>query len=261
MPMGLTNAPATFQHFMNDIFQDMSDIFVVVYLDVGLATSPGTCAGTRGFIRGKTRANGSPAYESPGAYKTREYGCQFWITRNPYGLPVQPVYTLVSIRALQQQRGGASPTPVTLATVAALAFALTLARRPRPACRPRCLRPRRPRPRPSPSPSPLPPSPSPFALARVLVPCCHVASVLPHPPPPLCHQPPPRRLPRHPTCRLTRPPAVSHAHPPSHMPPRRLTRPPAVSHAHPPSHTLSHRLTHCTPACLAQHGRGWTGCG
>ena len=33
MPMGLTNAPATFQHFMNDIFQDMSDIFMVVYLD------------------------------------------------------------------------------------------------------------------------------------------------------------------------------------------------------------------------------------
>ena len=33
MPMGLTNAPATFQHFMNDIFQDMSDIFVIVYLD------------------------------------------------------------------------------------------------------------------------------------------------------------------------------------------------------------------------------------
>ena len=33
MPMGLTNAPATFQHFMNDIFQDMSDVFVVVYLD------------------------------------------------------------------------------------------------------------------------------------------------------------------------------------------------------------------------------------
>ena len=33
MPMGLTNAPATFQHFMNDIFQDISDLFVVVYLD------------------------------------------------------------------------------------------------------------------------------------------------------------------------------------------------------------------------------------
>ena len=33
MPMGLTNAPATFQHFMNNIFQDMSDVFVVVYLD------------------------------------------------------------------------------------------------------------------------------------------------------------------------------------------------------------------------------------
>ena len=33
MPMGLTNAPVTFQHFMNNIFQDMSDMFVVVYLD------------------------------------------------------------------------------------------------------------------------------------------------------------------------------------------------------------------------------------
>ena len=33
MPMGLTNAPTTFQHFMNDIFQDMSDVFIVVYLD------------------------------------------------------------------------------------------------------------------------------------------------------------------------------------------------------------------------------------
>src|SRR6266481_1256554 len=72
---------------------------------LGLATSLGTCTGTCGFIRGKTHANGSPAYESPGAYKTCEYGCQFWITRNPYGLPVQPVYTLVSICALQQQRG------------------------------------------------------------------------------------------------------------------------------------------------------------
>ena len=72
---------------------------------LGLAMSPGTCAGTCGFIRGKTHANGSPTYKSPSAYKTREYGCQFWITCNPYGLPVQPVYALVSIRALQQQRG------------------------------------------------------------------------------------------------------------------------------------------------------------
>ena len=31
--MGLTNALVTFQHFMNDIFQDMSDLFVVVYLN------------------------------------------------------------------------------------------------------------------------------------------------------------------------------------------------------------------------------------
>src|SRR5882724_6201475 len=33
MPMGLTNAPATFQAFMNLIFRDMTDIFVVIYLD------------------------------------------------------------------------------------------------------------------------------------------------------------------------------------------------------------------------------------
>src|SRR5882724_313963 len=33
MPMGLTNAPTTFQAFMNHIFHDMTDIFVVIYLD------------------------------------------------------------------------------------------------------------------------------------------------------------------------------------------------------------------------------------
>src|SRR5882724_9847209 len=31
MQMGLTNAPATFQAFMNHIFRDMTDIFVVIY--------------------------------------------------------------------------------------------------------------------------------------------------------------------------------------------------------------------------------------
>jgi len=33
MPMGLTNAPATFQAFMNQSFQDMTDIFIGIYLD------------------------------------------------------------------------------------------------------------------------------------------------------------------------------------------------------------------------------------
>lgn len=33
MPFGMTNSPATFQHFMNDIFRDMADDFVVIYLD------------------------------------------------------------------------------------------------------------------------------------------------------------------------------------------------------------------------------------
>lgn len=33
MPFGLCNAPATLQHFINDVFRDFLDIFMVVYLD------------------------------------------------------------------------------------------------------------------------------------------------------------------------------------------------------------------------------------
>ncbi|KAE8206788.1 hypothetical protein CF327_g7489 [Tilletia walkeri] len=33
MPFGLCNAPSSFQRFMNDIFRDMVDVFVVIYLD------------------------------------------------------------------------------------------------------------------------------------------------------------------------------------------------------------------------------------
>src|SRR5882724_439977 len=33
MPEGLTNAPATFQRFMNNIFADMIDVIVIIYLD------------------------------------------------------------------------------------------------------------------------------------------------------------------------------------------------------------------------------------
>src|SRR6266481_5486384 len=101
----VSNLPSSSSYRVFGPLIPMSSIMTPTVCGIGLATSPGTCAGTCGFIHGKTRANGSPVYESPGAYKTREYGCQFWITRNPYGLPVQPVYTLVSIRALQQQQG------------------------------------------------------------------------------------------------------------------------------------------------------------
>ncbi|KAJ3537203.1 hypothetical protein NMY22_g5693 [Coprinellus aureogranulatus] len=33
MPFGLSNAPAAFQRFMNDIFSDLLDVYVIVYLD------------------------------------------------------------------------------------------------------------------------------------------------------------------------------------------------------------------------------------
>ena len=33
MPFGLTNTPSAFQHFMNDIFSDLLDIHIIIYLD------------------------------------------------------------------------------------------------------------------------------------------------------------------------------------------------------------------------------------
>ena len=33
MPFGLTNAPMVFQQFMNDIFSNLLDVYIVIYLD------------------------------------------------------------------------------------------------------------------------------------------------------------------------------------------------------------------------------------
>ena len=33
MPFGLTNAPTAFQRFMNDVFSDLLDVCIIVYLD------------------------------------------------------------------------------------------------------------------------------------------------------------------------------------------------------------------------------------
>ncbi|KAG5734830.1 hypothetical protein E4T56_gene626 [Termitomyces sp. T112] len=33
MPFGMTNSPTTFQYFMNNIFHNMNDVFVIIYLD------------------------------------------------------------------------------------------------------------------------------------------------------------------------------------------------------------------------------------
>src|SRR5712675_1500875 len=42
MPFGLTNAPVAFQHFMNDIFKDLLDVCITVYLDDILIYSDNT---------------------------------------------------------------------------------------------------------------------------------------------------------------------------------------------------------------------------
>lgn len=39
MPSGLTSAPVTFQHFMNGIFRDILDQYVVIYLNYILVFS------------------------------------------------------------------------------------------------------------------------------------------------------------------------------------------------------------------------------
>jgi len=33
IPEGLTNAPSTFQRFINEVFSDLIDVSVIVYLD------------------------------------------------------------------------------------------------------------------------------------------------------------------------------------------------------------------------------------
>jgi len=33
MPFGLSNTPLVFQHFINDIFSNLLDVFIVIYLD------------------------------------------------------------------------------------------------------------------------------------------------------------------------------------------------------------------------------------
>jgi hypothetical protein len=33
MPFGLTNTPASFQHFINDVLQPYLDVFITAYLD------------------------------------------------------------------------------------------------------------------------------------------------------------------------------------------------------------------------------------
>ena len=40
MPFRLTNTPSTFQHFMNDIFSDLLDVHIIVYLDDILSDNP-----------------------------------------------------------------------------------------------------------------------------------------------------------------------------------------------------------------------------
>src|SRR5882672_1040571 len=73
MPEGLTNAPAAFQRFMNDIFADMIDVIVIIYLDDILIYSDNISehkAHVREVLR-RLRANGLFAHADK---------CEFHIT-------------------------------------------------------------------------------------------------------------------------------------------------------------------------------------
>jgi len=51
MPEGLTNAVAAFQRFMNDIFVDMIEIIVIIYLDDILIYSDNISGNTKLTLR------------------------------------------------------------------------------------------------------------------------------------------------------------------------------------------------------------------
>ena len=77
MPEGLTNAPAAFQWFMNDIFVDMIDINVIVYLDDILVYSDNLAEHKRHVweVLRRLRANGLFAHADK---------CEFHITSCEY---------------------------------------------------------------------------------------------------------------------------------------------------------------------------------
>ena len=77
MPEGLTNAPAAFQRFMNDIFADMIDINVIVYLDDILVYSNDLSEHKRHVreVLWRLRANGLFAHADT---------CEFHITSCEY---------------------------------------------------------------------------------------------------------------------------------------------------------------------------------
>ncbi|KAF8751883.1 Retrotransposon gag protein [Rhizoctonia solani] len=51
MTFGLTNAPASFQHFMNDLFKDLLDVCVIIYLDDILIYSKDDATHTSTFTK------------------------------------------------------------------------------------------------------------------------------------------------------------------------------------------------------------------
>ena len=73
MPEGLTNAPAGFQRFMNNIFADIIDISVVVYLDDILVYCYAPCWGypSPGFGLGRTQSSDGCGFSEQVAAPTR----------------------------------------------------------------------------------------------------------------------------------------------------------------------------------------------
>src|SRR5882724_11335799 len=93
IPEGHTNAPAAFQRFMNDIFTDMIDVIVIIYLDEILIYSDNISEHKLHIqeVLRRLRANGLFAHADK-----CEFSCHFLripriyaVTRRPHHGPVQ----------------------------------------------------------------------------------------------------------------------------------------------------------------------------
>src|SRR5881394_4664334 len=84
MPFGVKNGPATFQRFMNDIFHDLIDVTMVVYMDDILVFSEDRISHTEHVREVLTRLRENHLFLKP-------HKCQFYVTTTSFiGIVISP---------------------------------------------------------------------------------------------------------------------------------------------------------------------------